>query len=230
MPRGKHYPEELRQEARRLRREGWSLNEIAARLGPPKNTLTLWVRDIRLTPEQRARLLDKETAANGRNRALASAAHRRARLTRIDAAQAHAEAFLDNLDNVNQANHIAAAMLYLGEGAKGEGVFAFANSNPQVICYWLYLLRTSFDIDESKFSIQLMLRADQDEEQLINYWTGVTGIRRYVKSSVDARTVGRPTQRSTYKGVCHVHYYDIALRRYLDALAHGLIARALEDA
>jgi transposase-like protein len=53
MPRGQSYPEELREEARRLRREGYSLNEIAARLGPPKNTLTLWVRGIELTPEQR---------------------------------------------------------------------------------------------------------------------------------------------------------------------------------
>ena len=52
MPRGQYYPEELREEARRLRREGWSLNEIAAKLGPPKNTLTLWVGDIELTSEQ----------------------------------------------------------------------------------------------------------------------------------------------------------------------------------
>ncbi len=60
MPRGKYYPEELREEARRLRREGYSLNEIAARLGPPKNTLTLWVRGIELTPEQRQRLMRKK--------------------------------------------------------------------------------------------------------------------------------------------------------------------------
>lgn len=43
MPRGQYYSEELREEARRLRREGYSLNEISARLGPPKNTLTLGV-------------------------------------------------------------------------------------------------------------------------------------------------------------------------------------------
>jgi hypothetical protein len=52
MPRGKCYSEEMHEEARRLRREGWSLNEIAAKLGPPKNTLTLWVRGIELTPKQ----------------------------------------------------------------------------------------------------------------------------------------------------------------------------------
>src|SRR3712207_6495408 len=98
MPRGKYYPEEIREEARRLRREGWSLNEISAKLGPPKHTLTLWVRGIELSPEQRARLHEKEAAAIGRNRALAAIANRQARLDRIHAAQSRAEAFLDTLD------------------------------------------------------------------------------------------------------------------------------------
>lgn len=55
MPRDKNYPEEVRKEARR-RREGWSLGEIAAQLGLPKNTLTLWIRNIELTSEQRERI------------------------------------------------------------------------------------------------------------------------------------------------------------------------------
>lgn len=228
MPRGTRYPEELREEARRLRREGWSLSEIAARLGPPKNTLTLWVRDVVLTPEQRARLHEKEVVTNGRNRALAIAAHRRARLARIDAARLQATALLDGLDDWHRANHIAAAMLYLGEGAKGEGACAFGNSNPRVICYWLHLLRTSFDIDEAKLCVQLSIRYDQDEQSLLAFWQDVTGVQRSIKGHIDRRTEGKPTKRAQYKGVCTIHYFDVALRRYLDALAHGLMARALD--
>lgn len=228
MPRGKQYPEELREQARQLRREGCSLNEIAARLGPPKNTLTLWVRDIVLTPEQRGRLHEKEVVENGRNRALASEAHRRARLARIDTARLQAEALLDGLDDLHRAKHIAAAMLYLGEGAKREGACAFGNSNPRVICYWLHLLRTSFSIDESKLCIQLSIRYDQDEQALLEFWQGVTMIERSIKGHVDRRTEGKPTKRTQYKGVCTIHYFDISLRRYLDALAQGLMARALD--
>lgn len=227
MPRGKYYPEEMREEARRLRREGWSLNEIGAKLGPPKHTLTLWVRGIELSPEQRARLHEKEIAANGRNRALAAVANRQARLDRIRAAQTQAEELLDTLDNQHRTNHVAAAMLYLAEGAKQEGAFKFGNSDPQVIRYWLYLLRTSFAIVESKFSIQLMLRADQDEQELKSFWTSVTGIDRFIASHVDARTVGKPTKRLAYKGVCQVAYHDVSIRRYLDALARGLMERAV---
>ena len=226
MPRGTYYPEELREEARRLRREGWSLGEISKQLGPPKNTLTLWVRGVELTPEQRFRLHKREIAANDRNRALAMAAHRQGRLDRIAAAQQQAHAFLAGPDDEHRLKHVAAAMLYLGEGAKLEGVFAFANSNPQVIRYWLYLLRTGFVIDETKFRIQLMSRADQDETVLRDFWTDVTGITQFIRGSVDARTRAQPTRRLAYKGVCKVIYHDVALRRYLDALAQGLMARA----
>ncbi len=228
MSRGQYYSEEVREEARRLRREGWSLNEIAARLGPPKNTLTLWVRGIELTSEQRTRLYDRDVASNGRTRALAMEAHRKARQARITASKTRAEAFLDALDDLHAANHISAAMLYLAEGAKGEGAFGFANSNPQVIRYWLYLLRTSFSIDESKFRIQIMCRADQDVEELLKYWKNVTGIERHIRGTVDRRTEGKPTKRTNYRGVCKILYHDISMRRYLDALAQSLMDRALD--
>lgn len=226
MPRGQAYPEELRQEARRLRLEGWSLNEIAAKLGPPKNTLTLWVRGIKLTREQRARLLEKERVEIGKNRALAAAANRKARLERIDLQRQKAIAYLSTMTEQRHADHVAAAMLYLAEGAKGEGAFAFGNSDPRIVRYWMHLLRKNFDIDESKFRIQIMHRADQNEDELRVFWSQITNVHRHIKGHVDARTIGVPTKRLDYKGVCNISYHDVSLRRYLDALAHELMARA----
>jgi hypothetical protein len=226
MPRGERYPDEMREEARRLRRQGLSLGEISARLGPPKNTLTLWVRDIELSLEQQEQIHEREIEANGLNRALASQAHREARLERIALAHVKAEQFFAQVDNFTQISHVAAAMLYLGEGAKADGQFCFGNSNPEVIRYWMYLLRSSFELDEAKFCIQLRLRFDQDVAAMQQYWTEVTGIRRHIKPAVDPRTERKPTQREGYMGVCGVHYYDVSIRRYLDAVAAGLMARA----
>ena len=227
MPRGQKYPEAMRAEARRLRREGWSLGEIAKKLGPPKNTLIGWVGGIELTPEQLERIRLHELEMLTKNQHLGAAYHRQARLDRIKLEQDKAEAFLNTLDDIHQVNHIAAAMLYLGEGAKTEGSFALGNSNPQVVRYWMYLLRRSFEIDEAKFRLQIMSRFDQDEKELGQYWAEVTGINHIHKGHVDARTEGKPTLRTDYKGVCNIHYYDLTIRRYLDALAHGLMARAV---
>ena len=74
-----------------------------------------------------------------------------------------------------------------------------------------------------------MMRADQNDEDLRQYWSKMTDIKRYIKSNIDARTQGKATGRLDYKGVCAVHYFDISIRRYLDALAHGLMARALGE-
>lgn len=230
MPRGKYYPEEVREEARRLRREGRSLGEISEQLGPPKNTLTLWVRGVELTLEQRERILAREVEAARLGRISAAKVNRAARLARIDVERQKAQVFFDTLTDQHRVNQVAAAMLYTGEGAKSENAFAFANSNPQVIRYWVYLLRTSFNTNEAKFRLQLMTRADQDIGELMQFWTNVTGITQYIKGSVDPRTVGKPTERPNYKGVCSVHYHDVSFRRYLDALARGLMERAVGPA
>ncbi len=227
MPRGKYYPEEMREEARRLRREGWTLGEISKKLGPPKNTLTLWVRDITLTPEQKERIRLHELEVLTKNQHLGAESNRQGRLNRIRLERDKAEAFLDTLDDLHRVNHIAAAMLYLGEGAKGEGAFSLSNSNPQVLRYWMYLLRSGFTIDESKFSLQIMTRHDQDVAEIAQFWSEVTGVAKVIQGHVDVRTEGKPTKRLEYKGVCKVQYYDISIRRYLDALAHGLMGRAV---
>lgn len=229
MPRGKYYPEAMREEARRLRREGWSLGEISKKLGPPKNTLTLWVRGIELTPAQQARIKEHELEVLTENQRLGGEYNRQARLSRIELQRKKAEAFLNSLDDIQRTNHIAAAILYLGEGAKSEGAFSLGNSNPQVVRYWMYLLRSSFDIDESKFSLQIMSRYDQDPTELAHFWSEVTSVTKVLQGHVDTRTEGKPTKRLEYKGVCKVQYYDLSIRRYLDALAQGLMARALEQ-
>ena len=45
-----------RDQARELRRQGLSLGEIRRQLGVAKSSVSLWVRDIELTPEQLERL------------------------------------------------------------------------------------------------------------------------------------------------------------------------------
>ena len=138
MPRGKYYSTEVREEARRLRREGWSLRETSKELGIPRNTLTLWLRDIELMPTQNERLREKKLKAgfaNEHSRFLAAEWHRRRKLDRIEAERQKAKALLDSLDQPMHANHIAAAMLYLGEGSKAPGVCAFANARA---CYELH--------------------------------------------------------------------------------------------
>lgn len=45
--------------ARALRQQGYSINEITAKLGVAKSSVSIWVRDIKLTHNQASRLSSK---------------------------------------------------------------------------------------------------------------------------------------------------------------------------
>ncbi len=68
-----------------------------------------------------------------------------------------------------------------------------------------------------------------DEEGLKRYWSDVTGIslNQFIRGSIKKNPGGK--KREGYKGVCIVHYYSLAVRRFLDALATGVIDELLEN-
>ena len=105
------------------------------------------------------------------------------------------------------------ATFYLAEGTKKESCFVFANSNAGILEGIIKLLRFSYQIDESKFRCCLHLRKDQNEEQSKNFWSKTLDIpkSRFLKTQFDKRTIKKTYE--SYKGVCVLHYYDMALQR-----------------
>jgi len=73
--------------------------------------------------------------------------------------------------------------LYLCEGTKAHiklnGTIAkrieICNSNPKVIKYFLFYLRT-FNIDEKKLRARIALHKDKNEIEAKKYWSEITGI------------------------------------------------------
>lgn len=114
-----------------------------------------------------------------------------------------------------EVSKIALAMLYLGEGAKSEhdGV-RFGNSNPNIIRLFLDLFMKCYQVDVSKFRIRIQCRADQNFKSLEKFWRAVInmhGVRFYPTWS-DKRTIGKPTKRQEYMGVCCISYLDTKIQ------------------
>lgn len=109
-------------------------------------------------------------------------------------------------------NKIALSMLYLGEGSKGlgRGSLRFGNSDSFVIDLFLNLIRKCYIIDEKKFRCTILCRADQDITKLEKFWQKATKIPKtqFYKTRIDARTIGKPTKKSDYKGVCVIDYFS----------------------
>jgi len=161
--------------ARKLRqRDGLPINEIARRVGASKSSVSLWVRDIELTPEQQRALRLLNPAYNRQvNGARANAArHRSARLRAQEAGRARARQF--------EALHLAGCMLFWAEGSRNRNTVRFTNSDPEMVRLFVKFLKTCFGIPGEEIRITCNLFADHRERQweIEQYWLEVTGLPR----------------------------------------------------
>src|SRR5512132_4155619 len=127
-----------RQQARLLRGTGLSLDEIAARLGVSKSSVSLWVRDVEFESLPRV--------TRGRRRE--PNALQRRRQAEIDRLLAEGRARIGRLSE--REFLVAGVALYAGEGSKGDGRVRFVNSDPRMVVFFCYSLRHFYEIDEAR--------------------------------------------------------------------------------
>lgn len=232
MPRGYTYSEEIKQTVRNLRKQGWSLGEISSKMNIPKNSLSGWVKGIRLTETQIKRIKEKEIVC-------AAKARRLSKITwnnRVETWKENIRNQIKYLAKLPQKDpeiaKIICGILYLCEGSKypTSKCLVFANSDPEIIRYFLYLLKTAFGIDERKLHCRIGYRWDQDINELRKYWSEITGIplSQFYRSKPDERTKGQPTLRQNYKGICAIQYTNTELQFKLQAIGEAIITGGAE--
>ena len=126
--------------ARKIRREGKSIKDIAKELKIAKSTVSLWCRDIKLTYEQEEAIYKRGLGKNLKGRLIGTQMNRQKKINEMN-------------DRFQEANHIikkitqrdlliAGACLYWAEGAKTGGRFIFVNSDPIMIkIIFLFLIK-----------------------------------------------------------------------------------------
>ncbi len=223
MPKIRHDKEVIKK-ARLLRSEGKTYTEIiqVLQIRIPKSTLSYWFTNTILPPHyvKRIQKLNLTNLHKGRSIAL--------EINKIKREEYLKKVELNNIPIASKIKKpenakIALAMLYLGEGLHSlkSRSFYFGNSNPMVILVFLELLRSIIPFQLEKVRCTVQCRADQDGEELIQYWSTITKIpkRLFYKTRIDPRTIGRPTLNQTYKGVLRIDYFDTRIRHELESLS-----------
>ena len=154
-----------REEARRLRAEGKTLQEIADVLGVSKSSVSIWVRDVPFTPSKR------RYGAQRRPHPF----HER-KLREIAECNEEGRRLVGTL---SQDGFFAAGIaLYAGEGAKTDGSIRFANSDPSMMAFFAAWIREFFEIDESRLRMRVYLHQGWDLDAAEEHWSRVTGVPR----------------------------------------------------
>ena len=218
----KTYSKLTKDKARKLRHDGWSLGEINLKMKVPKNTISGWVKDIRLTNQQAKRIREKIVNSGIIGRPLAVQVNRK----KIEQWKRNIRDSVKNFENIFLKNpelgKLVCGLLYLCEGAKYPSTrgLIFANSDPEIIKCFLSLLRRFFNIREEKLRCRIMHRCDQNIKKLNKHWSRLTKIplKQFFKTTPDKRTSGKPTLKENYKGVCSIQYSDTTLQFELQSI------------
>jgi hypothetical protein len=166
--------QEEREEARRLRRQGMSINKIAKKLGISLSSASTWCRDIPLTEEQEEAL----RFSNERYEAQAKGAKANVEIHREKRRLYQAEGRQKAREG--DALHLAGCMLYWAEGAKSRHELLFVNSDADMLVIFIKFLRESMNIPDEKLKLRIncYLNNGLTQYEIEQYWLDILAVPR----------------------------------------------------
>lgn len=221
----------MKEQIRNLRLKGMTYSEIQLFLSRsiPKSTLTYICKDLALLPVQAERIQNLKRIIAEKNRQKALAANKRIFTEKLKVMRDH-NLHLGSVMKSRDAKLIALSMLYLGEGTKWKSFrgLQLGSSSTQILKMYINLLNACYEVNIDMFKARVQHRADQNPEELVNYWSKQTGITKdnFYPSYVDKRTIGQKTLKHEYKGVCTVRCAGTHIQLELEQIA-GIISDAL---
>ena len=165
---------ELKLQARDLRKKGLSVKEIQKRLKVSKSSVSLWVRDIKLTKKQLKKLyLNSRTGAlKGSIIAAMNKIRAREELTRKLLKEGMKE--IGTLSKRDK--FITGVAMYFAEGSKGDKNVSFSNTDPKAIKFMVDWFRNFCKVPEKKFRASLYLHDNLNERRAKQFWSKLTKI------------------------------------------------------
>jgi len=160
----------LKKEARVLRGNGLSYNEIAKKVGISKSTAKYWCNDIELKPEDRKRLYTKQIRLLSKG---SKSSHDR-RQVQIKILREKAKNEI-KLPISSEAFMLFGAALYWAEGNKVSD-FTITNSDPLLIKFMCNWFRKIFGVTKDSFKAHLNIYSGQKDLEIKKFWSDITEI------------------------------------------------------
>lgn len=186
MKTGKTNYSKLKIEAVKLRKKGLSYGEIRKDMNIPKSTLSLWLKNIPLTLEQRKHLYTKKVWALERG----PRSQKERRTQEIAKIIEKAEKEIQ-LPLSLEAYRLIGAALYWAEGKKTKH-FAVTNSDPYFIVFMVKWFEKIFKVSPNCLKARLNIYPQQNELEIKHFWSRLTGIpfENFGKSYIKPRNKG----------------------------------------
>ncbi len=204
-----------------LRKKGKSYSEILKQISVSKATLSIWLRDIKLTSEQKRKLYFKLRQQNAYKGAKANQ-QKRIERTNLIIKEAKKETKL----LMKNSLFLSGLMLYWAEGTKRREELNFSNSDPQMIKLMMEWFRKICIVPEEKFRIKLYIHNLHSRKNIEKYWSDVTGVplSQFQKTYIKPNSLGH-RRNILYDGTCAIRIGNKDLFRKIKGWKLGVIRR-----
>lgn len=207
--------------ARKLRRQGWSLNEIRGKLKVAKSSVSIWVCDIELTEKQKQELsrkgIKKEVIERRRNTRLKNERERRQKIIN----EGRKEIKVISLKELK----LIGASFYWGDGSKSNrNQVQFSNADPKAIQFMMRFFQKVCKVPEEKFRGHIFLHPHLDRERAERYWSKVSGIPRkqFHKTSMQQSRASKGKRDTLPYGTFKIQVCDTKLQLKIKGWIEGL--------
>ena len=214
---------EERKRARELRQAGWSVGVIAKQLACSKSSISHWVRDIPLTPEQLHRLESNQArgrafAANHPN----SPKNVWARIRYEISASASKEI---PTQPTNDALKILGSALYWGEGYKrSTSMVNFSNSDPVMVAVMMEFFRQICHVPEKKFRGVVNIHPHLNAQQAMRFWSSLSRIplSQFHKTQIAVSRASQGKRDTLPLGTFRIVVSDVRLKSKINGWIGGI--------
>ncbi len=174
----------LKREVIELRKQGKSYSDIRKIVKVSKSSLSLWLKDVLLTDDQKIALKDRRKRAVETYR----------KTMKLKRLRRNSSYYLNQINKwiplSDREVFIAGLFLYLGEGNKvSRSSVGITNTDSSVVKFALYWIINSLEVPKEKIRIQLHLYNDMNIETEIKFWLNELKMNRsclvkpYIKKS-----------------------------------------------
>lgn len=204
-----------KQEAFRLRKDGYSYGEILEKIPVAKSTLSAWLKNMPLTDSEKTILKRRKDSNISIGRIRAAASLHDLRITRdkllLEKAREEFKQY-----RMNPFFHVGLA-LYWAEGSKRSNMFIFTNSDSDMMFVMLNWIELFLGVAREKIHARLYIHKPYAHENCEQYWSKATGI----PIENFRKTVYKPTsllikKRPNYKGCLRIEIGKVSyFRKYI---------------
>jgi hypothetical protein len=187
------------------------VRDIAQILNVSKGSVSIWVRDIRLTLAQVAQLKEKQRRYAAQNNGAQRNRQKFRELRQVYQQQGREKA------REMRPLHLAGCMLYWAEGAKDVNSMYFTNSDPNMLRLFIRFLRQEMIADETVFTLRIHCHTkDPDEVRRIEqYWLDLLGLPETALRRTIFKQGSDKSKNVLRNGVCSICIHRVELVQHI---------------